>query len=339
MGDKPNLVVIGGGTGSFVILSGLKQRGYNLTALVNMVDDGGSTGQLRDEYGVLPPGDVRQCLVALSDASLSLRELFDFRFPGKSKLGGHSFGNLFLSSVEMMTNNFLEAIKLASKVLDIHGSVVPVTIEKCQLVMRIGDNEIIGERAVDNLYIKKGEKHHLFLRPEANIIPEAKQAIADADLIVIAPGNLYCSILPALIVGGMSDALKSSKAPIVFISNLVNKPSSTFNFSVTDYVEAIEDVIGSGSLDYVLYNIDIPSKELLKKYAKEKEFPVKVDEKKLQQASYKAIAGRFLSREVGNQDKNDTLLKRTLIRHDGKEIESVIGEILKKRTYHNNIVA
>lgn len=329
MEDRPRIVVIGGGTGSFTVLNGLKNQGYKLTALVNMVDDGGSTGQLRDEYGVLPPGDVRQCLVALSNAPLPLRELFNFRFPGDSKLGGHSFGNLFLSSVEMMTDNFLEAIKLASEVLDIRGSVVPVTIEKCELIMKVGKKEIVGEAAINAQNLKRGEKPSLSLRPEAKITPEAKQAIADADLIVIAPGNLYCSILPSLIVDGMSDNLQLAKAPIVFITNLVNKPNNTLDYRVSDYVDTVEKEIGAGSIDYVLYNIDIPSEELLKRYTKDKEMPVRIDKNEFRRKTYRAIPGRLLSHQETKVDKNDILIKRTLIRHDGRAIEEEISKILK----------
>ena len=327
MTNRPKIALIGGGTGSFALLSGLKNLDADITALVNMVDDGGSTGQLIDEYGVLPPGDVRQCLVALSEAPLSVRELFNFRFPGDSALQGHSFGNLLLSAVEMMTDNFSEAVKMASDILNIKGQVLPVTTEKCQLILDTGTKRISGQRAIELSRIMHNPKPKLFLKPNAMINEEAKEAINQADLIIIAPGSLYCSIIPALLVKGMPEALKACKAPLVQVCNLVNKPNHTEGFKVSNYVDEIERFIGKDSIDYVLYNIDMPSDELLKKYASEEEYPVEVDEDVLNSASYKPVAGNFLSHKHVSQDENDAI-KRTLLRHDGQAISDVITEIL-----------
>ncbi len=327
---KPKVVVIGGGTGSFAVLSGLKSLDCDLTALVNMVDDGGSTGQLRDEYGVLPPGDVRQCLVALSQAPESLRSLFNFRFPAGGALAGHSFGNLFLSAIEMRTSNFLEAVEMASEVLSIRGRVLPVTTEKCQLVMTIGGRIVVGQNKINGEDLG-GVRPTLSLKPAANITPEAAASISEADMIIIAPGNLYTSIIPALLVNGMTKELKLAKAKVVYLCNLVNKPKSTTNFKVSDYVEEIEKVAGKGAIDYVLYNVDNPSEALLKKYAKDNEYPVIVDEDVLRNGPYTAIPGKLLSHKGAEEDMNDVLLKeRSLLRHDSKALTSVIESIMYK---------
>jgi uncharacterized cofD-like protein len=328
MPSKPKIAVIGGGTGSFAILSGLKKLDCELTALVNMVDDGGSTGQLRDDYGVLPPGDVRQCLVALSNAPTSLRNLFNFRFPGNGSLGGHSFGNLFLSAVEMMTDNFTESIKMASDILNTQGRVLPVTTKKCQLVMNVDGSKVVGQRAIEVKELH-GLRPNLSLSPKASVNPDVKQAIIQADMVVIAPGALYTSIIPALLVQGMSDCLKSTKAKVVYVCNLVNKPNNAFKYKVNDYVSEIERVIGQGIIDYVLYNVDIPSKALLEKYAQDKEYPVVIDSPSLRSVKYSAIPGNFLSHRAEKQDRNDSLLKRSLLRHDGDVVRNAIEDILK----------
>ncbi len=328
---KPKVVVIGGGTGSFTVLTGLKKLDCDLKALVNMVDDGGSTGQLRDEYGVLPPGDIRQCLVALSEAPVSLRNLFNFRFPAGSSLGGHSFGNLFLSSVEMMTDNFLEAVKMASEVLNIKGEVLPVTTEKCQLIMDYKGEQIIGQKAVDNKKLQIGSRPSLYLKPKAKIAPEASKAISKADLIVISPGNLYTSLIPTLLVDGVPDALKNSKAAVVYICNLVNKPENTAMFKVSDYVAELERFAGKDTIDFVIYNIDPPSEELLVKYARNDEHPVIIDEQTLRQAKYIAKPAKLLSYIGAKQDKNDFLLERSLLRHNSESLANEVQKILEEQ--------
>ncbi|MCX6725033.1 MAG: YvcK family protein, partial [Candidatus Saccharibacteria bacterium] len=238
------IVVIGGGTGSFTLLSGLKQYANNITALVNMADDGGSSGLLRDELGVLPPGDIRQCLVALSDAS-QLRELFNYRFD-EGTLKGHSFGNLFLSAVEKMTNNFQDSIDLASKVLRIQGTVLPITTDKSHLVIYDENGtKTKGEFKIGQMDFGKIRRPKIVLEPKAKITLAAEQAILEADVVVIAPGNLYGSLAPALIVDGVSKALVETNATIIYVCNLVTKPLQTDDFFVHDYVSEIERFIGA----------------------------------------------------------------------------------------------
>lgn len=322
----PKIVVIGGGTGSFTLLQALRDMPCDITALVNMADDGGSTGMLRDELGVLPPGDVRQCLVALSEAPAQLRALFSFRFP-EGSLKGHSFGNLFLSAVEMMTEDFSEAVRMAGEVLRIKGRVLPMTTQNCQLALTRGASKIVGEHRIGQEHL--GHKSHpeLSLVPAATILPEAAEAIAAADLVVIAPGNLYASLAPALLVGGVAEALQASKAKVAFVCNLVNKQHHTDGFDIAEYADEIERFIGAPRLDYVLYNIDTPSKELLDKYAVEGEFPVAVNGSNLEQAHYNAIGGKFLSHVPPEATKHD-VLQRSLIRHDARQVAATLMSLV-----------
>jgi uncharacterized cofD-like protein len=310
------IVVIGGGTGSFTVLTGLKRYTNSITALVNMADDGGSTGQLRDELGILPPGDVRQCLVALSD-SPHLRELFTYRF-SEGSLSGHSFGNLFLSAVQKMTLSFDSAVEFAREVLQIEAHVVPVTNDDTRLVLEWEDGKRIkGEFKIGHLDFKSRSKPALFLEPHATIHPRAVEAIKNAKLIVIAPGNLYGSIAPALIVDGMRKALQDTDAKVVYVSNLVTKPGQTDGFKVHDLAAEIERFAGDEVLDYVLFNTDEPSKAVMDRYAHDGEYVVEFDLEQMRGAHYEAIGYPMLSRTIHKTRANDPIAAtRTLIRHD-----------------------
>lgn len=312
----PHFVVIGGGTGSFTVLSGLKQFTHNITALVSMADDGGSTGVLRDELGVLPPGDVRQCLVALSNASTQLRELFNFRFE-EGSLSGHSFGNLFLSAVEKMTDgNFGEAVRLSGELLQISGQVVPITLDNIRLAIRWGDEVVRGEGNIDvmDFGVQKG-KPDLFLEPAGRINPKASKAIAEADVVVIAPGDIYTSLGPLLVVDGVAEALKNTKATVVYVSNLATNPRQTQGFTVADLAAEIERFAGSACLDKVLYNTGKPSPETLQRYQRNGEGMVQLDPS--QTTHYEVIGCNLLSSEPPKIRKGDKLAAhRSLIRHN-----------------------
>ena len=317
--SQKKIVVIGGGTGSYTLLSSLKQHYSDITALVNMVDDGGSTGVLRDELGVLPPGDIRQCLIALSDAPDKLRRLFNFRF-AQGTFAGHSFGNLFLSAVERMTDDFDEAVSMASEVLQISGRVIPMTTDNCKLHMRIGKERTVGQFAVTQKAIDPKVRPTLWLTPLARITPTAEEAIKNADIIVVAPGSLYGSLIPALLVDGVSSALERAKAPVVYVANLVNKPHQTKGFCVHDYVAELERFLPPRRIDSVLYNTDQPQPQLLRRYGLDGEYPVGIDDAALSRATYKAIGGSFLNKEHITRDKNDTRITRSLIRHDADAV-------------------
>lgn len=321
--NSKKYVIIGGGTGSFVLLSGLKHYTKNITALVSMADDGGSTGVLRDEYGVLPPGDVRQCLVALSNSSQEMRELFNFRF-GEGTLNGHSFGNLFLAAVEKMTNNFADATRLAEEVLNITGRVVPITLDNTRLVLNGGKNEVVGQHRIDNTVTHHMAKPQFELRPNAKINPEAKQAILQADVVILAPGSLYGSLISSLIVDGVKDALQHTNAKIIQVINLVNKPGQTDNWSVADYYKEFGRFVGPDTVDYVLYNTKKPSPEMLAIYAKAGEFPVIINDN-FDDLRCKVIGKDLLSYDLPNIAGNDKLApERTLIRHNPLELARAI---------------
>lgn len=317
----PKIVVIGGGTGSFELLSGLKEYTPNLTALVCMADDGGSTGMLRDEYGVLPPGDVRKALVALARTP-QLRNLFDYRF-NDGGLAGHSFGNLFLATVEKMSDNFAHAVQLASRLLNIQGQVLPITLDKVTLVLEDGDRVIRGESELDKGVVFAHSRPTVRLEPAARITPEAKTAILDADMVVIAPGSLYGSLAATLVVDGVAEALAQSRARKVFVCNLVSEYGQTDGFAVHDYAAEIERFLDNKvRLDYVLYNTHEPAPELLKRYKEEDRTWVPFDQAVLAGQHYTAIGANLVADGDG---------QRTLIRHDPDKTAAKLLRIAQKR--------
>jgi len=237
------ITTISGGTGGFMLLTGLKKYDADISAIVAMADDGGSTGELRDELGVLPPGDVRQCLVALSDASEELRALMTYRF-SEGGLKGHSFGNLFISALEKTQNNFLDAIETAGDILKVKGRVVPVTGDDARLRMELKDGTLLeGEDVIDHGNFQKQGVKKLSFNSKVRANPKAVESILSADVVVIGPGDLYGSVLANLIVPGISEALKKTHAKIIYNANLTNKKGHTTGFDVDDYVAAIEEVI------------------------------------------------------------------------------------------------
>lgn len=323
-----NIVVIGGGTGSFTLLRRIKNYTGHVTALVSMADNGGSTGQLRDELGVLPPGDVRQCLVALSQSSRT-RDLFNYRFE-EGTFAGHAFGNIFMAALEKMTGNFAESVEEASRVLNIIGRVEPVTLDPVTLVMETSDGVVtrgefqIGEADFDGM-----QRPHISLDPHPAINPRATEAILRADIVVIAPGNLYGSLAPALIVPGMREALNETKAKKVYVCNLVTKPGQTDGFTVSDFADEIER-FANCELDYVLYNTVKPNEALLKKYAHEGELPVDFNKAHLKKQHYRAKGGEFIAHTVIRKKRHDAdpiAASRTLIRHDGDAIARALMKI------------
>lgn len=330
--NNAKIVVIGGGTGSFTLLSALKSRTADLTAIVNMVDDGGSTGVLRDELGVLPPGDVRQCLVALS-RSPKLRELFNYRFE-EGTFEGHAFGNVFLSALEKVTGNFNDAVETASEILNVRGKVYPATLDDVRLKMEWPDTSITlhGERVIDAKSFEKDPRiATLSLVPEASANPHAVQAILDADMVVIAPGDLYTSLGPLLIIKEINQALQNTKADVVYVANLVTKQGQTDGFKVSDHVNEIERFANGQILDYVLYNQQVPSEELASRYRQtENAFVVEADVDTLKGAHYRAVGGSFLG-GVAEAHASDSLpVTRSLIRHDTEAVASAIIELHDK---------
>jgi len=329
----PKVVVIGGGTGTFTVLSGLKHLPLDLTAIVSMADDGGSTGRLRDEFGVLPPGDLRQCLVALSEADLVMRKLFNHRYENGG-LSGHNFGNIFISTLEQVTGSIDKALDVAGKILNIRGRVIPVTLDKISLHAELLNGKVLdGESAfMEYQLVSKYGIKKIFLEPSGDANPKALQAIKEADLIVVGPGKLYTSVLPNFLVRGVSNAFIKSKAKKVFIANLMSQQGHTDNFSVTDYVRTLEKYICNGShtgqkiFDTIIYNTKKPPTTLVRRYADEGE-PVVCTAKCLKGDHHRLVGADLLAEGVAKTAKKD-LLRRTLIRHDSDKLARAIERLL-----------
>jgi len=316
---KKSIVTIGGGTGHFVLLSGLKKYNIEITAVVSMADDGGSTGVLRDEMGVLPPGDIRQCLVALSEDSEMLRNLFSYRFENGS-LSGHTFGNLFLSALEKINGNFLEGVKEASKILRVRGRVLPVTEEQMHLLVTLKDGtEIEGERALDgDERISKIGVQSVSLKENVNAYEPALKAIENADSIVIGPGDLYGSLLTSLLIAEVSEAVKKSNARLIYIANLTNKKGQTDNFGIGEYVEAIESYIGVGRIDTIISNNEMPSEDAVSAYEQQEGAGTVIScTGFIPDGGTKIICEPLLSHKKVNIPSSDKIKRdRSFIRHD-----------------------
>lgn len=330
------IVTIGGGTGSFTLLSGLKKYPIELSAIVSMADDGGSTGVLRDELGVLPPGDVRQCLVALSDSSEMLRALMNYRFEDGG-LSGHSFGNLFLSALEKVTGSFSLGVAEAAKILNVKGEVIPVTNIDTNLFLKLKNNGLLqGENEINhNFEIQKRGVEKMYLLPKAKANPRAIEKILSADLIVIGPGNHYCAIIPNLLVSGIPEAIRKSKAKVVYNCNLVNKKGQTEGFMLDDYIDAVEKYIGKGRINFVTYNVGKPSKALLKKYEHESEL-VNFNKDARKKRGYRVIQTNLLDSKEVHFSKGDKIAHtRSFIRHDTEKLGKVLMILLELSEYEN----
>lgn len=268
---RPKIVVIGGGTGAFGVLTGLKNYPVDLTAVISMADDGGSTGVLREEFGILPPGDIRRALVAMSHSDNQLMaELFNYRF-GQGGLKDHNFGNIMLTALERMTGNFEKAIERAGHVLGVKGSILPVTLDDVRLAAELEDGSVVyGESNID-IPKHDGRKkiRKVFLKPEGKINPRAKKAAVEADLIVFGPGDLYTSVIPNLLIKGMREAVSRSRATKVYIINIMTKWGETNGFAADNFINTIEMYLGKSKLDYAILNTKKPSPARLKKYEKE----------------------------------------------------------------------
>lgn len=319
------VVVIGGGTGTFVVLSGLKKYPLDLTAVVSMADSGGSSKIIRDEFGLLPPGDIRQCLVALNMGNGTekiLRQLFMYRFDKGIGTSGHTFGNLFLAALSDITGDQVEAIRQAGKLLHIKGRVLPVSLTNTNLVAEYEDKRVVlGEHEIDEpkfngkLHIKK-----LSLKPKAKLYREAKEAILNTDMIVIGPGDLYTSLLANIVVTDMTETLKKTKAKIVYVVNLMTKKGQTYGFSASRHIKEMEKYLGR-KIDIILLNTGKFTKPILVKYRQEDELPVVDDLDRV--SGYKIVRADFLGKKEVKKVSGD-VLRRSLIRHDPDKLAKVL---------------
>ncbi|MBW3019605.1 YvcK family protein [Candidatus Woesearchaeota archaeon] len=305
-----NVVVIGGGTGSFTVLRGIKRyKDWNISAVVSMFDNGGSTGKLRDEYGVLPPGDVRRCLIALSEEEV-LRELFEYRFQKDSSVNGHSMGNLVLTALGDIMGSDEAGIEAASKILRIKGRVLPVSTVNAHLCAKFEDDSVItGETLIDipkrdpNLRIKE-----VYLRPAARINPAVADVIRNADLIIAGPGDLYTSVIPNLLVRGMTEALEQSSARKLYVCNLMTKPGETQGYAASDHLAEVRKY--GFRPDIMLCSNSTPSADAVERYARENQKLVEVDE-----SDVKLV-------------KADITSGIELVRHDSYKLADVIKNLV-----------
>lgn len=323
-----NIVTVGGGTGSYTILSGLKNLpDISLTALVSMADDGGSTGVLRDELGVLPPGDIRKCLVALSEHTDIVRKLIDYRFE-EGGLSGHTFGNILLAALEKVTGNFAKGVEIASEILKVKGTVMPITKDKAKLSVLFSDGTLMeGETKIDRANLQNISIEKIFYKNNVELNEKAKQAILKADYLIFGPGDYYTSIIPNLVVNGFKETISQSKAKIILPINLTNKRGHTMHFKVGDYVRIIESYLGK-SVHFILVNNEKPSKDQIERYKLEEGDGVIVED---DLNDPRVIHKSLLSHVFFANDKADTLEdSRSFIRHDSRKLAEAINKIIGK---------
>ncbi len=323
------VVAIGGGTGLSMLLRGLKHYVArrrqeserhpigDLAAIVTVSDDGGSSGRLRREYSVLPPGDIRNCMVALSQDEALLGRLFQYRFHSGSGLRGHSFGNLFLAALSHVTGDFAEAVKVSGEVLAIRGRIFPATLENVTLEAVMTDGKIVsGETRIP----KSGKKiRRLRLQPRhVRPLPEVLEAIAQANLILIGPGSLYTSILPNLLVSGVAEAIESSPATRVYVANLMTQPGETDGFSLSDHVRVIFEHTRRKLLDWVVASNQIVSPEIVRRYGARGAAPVRVDMGELQAIGVRCLLDNLLE-------------EHGVVRHDSARLSHLLIEEFVER--------
>jgi len=328
------ITVVGGGTGTYTVLKGLKfLENVELTAIVTSADSGGSTGILRDEFGVLPVGDFRQCLVALAEENESrenegvLRQLFEYRFArGGTGLEGHNFGNLFLTALTDILGSEEEAFRKASKILNVKGRVYPVTFEKIQLVAEYEDGSILfGEKMIDEpplVHDGTQKVKRLWVQPKAEVYVKAKEAILNSDAIVFGPGDLYTSLLANVVIDDFKGIIKQSNAKLIFISNLMTKYGQTFGFKVSDYISEVEKYLDK-EVDHIIINNGQIPEELIENYKTEKADPVVND-----MSNDPRVVVTDLVSEILYEQKNSDAVKRSVLRHSSLKIANEIEKII-----------
>lgn len=311
----PNVVVIGGGTGLPVLLRGLKKYPINLTAIVTVADDGGSSGRLRNELAIPPPGDIRNVLAALSDAEPLIIDMFQHRFNTSNELSGHSLGNLIIAALTSITGDFVQAVKEMSRVLNVHGKVLPAANQSVILHAEMMDGTIVSGESKIPLSGKSIKR--VFLTPEViKPLPETIQAIREADLIVIGPGSLYTSILPNLLVPGLGEEVCRTRARKVYICNLMTQPGETMGFTASMHVKALYEHMDCSFIDTILVNNKEVPPKLQERYEKEMAIPVYYDTDQLLSLGMEVIHDEIINVENG------------LIRHDTERVANILYSLV-----------
>ncbi|MBU1090617.1 MAG: YvcK family protein [Candidatus Omnitrophica bacterium] len=311
LGKGPKIVTIGGGTGLSVLLMGLKEYTSNISAIVTVADDGGSSGRLREEFAILPPGDIRNCLVALANAPALMRDLFQFRFDTNSELSGHSFGNLFITVMTKLTGDFEKAIKETSKVLALRGQVIPSTLNNVVLVAEHKDGTTtVGEHNIPKV---RRPIAKLSLKPQQpQATPEAIKAIQEARVIILGPGSLYTSILPNLLIKEIKEAIISSGAIKVYVCNVMTQPGETDDYKASDHIKSLIEHTSSRILDYCIINSGEIPKEVLARYTEDKSYSVANDRKDIENLGYRVI------------EEDLAMVEENVVRHDSTKLAKII---------------
>jgi uncharacterized cofD-like protein len=323
-----NVVIVGGGTGTFAVTQVLKEHDFDLTKIVTVFDDGGSTGRLRDEFGFLPVGDLRQSLAALAkdNGETWIRDLLLYRFSKGEGLEGHNLGNLILTSLQDMTGSTPKALEIAAKIFRLKGAIYPITTNHSKLVTTYADgSSVIGEHELDVMETGGRRITKLSLTKKCKIYAKAKEALLTADYIIFGPGDLYASILPNLLVDEIKPVLAASQAQLIYIVNLMTRYTQTHNYTAQEHVHEMEAYAGK-YMDYVLVNTGSIAPAIEKKYAKYNEFPVVNDLQGMKPRSI--IRGDFASSVKLKRQKGDTL-PRALMRHDQAKLAKALLSILK----------
>ena len=314
----PRIVAVGGGTGLSMLLSGVKNITNNLTAIVTVGDDGGSSGRLREDLGILPPGDIRHCITALADDEDLVNKLFKYRFNNGEGLEGHSFGNLFITALCDITGDMVSAVRASSKVLSIRGRVLPATLDDMKLVAEMEDGRIVhGESTIPEAH---GKIKRLFTEPEnCKALPEVIQAIRNAELIILGPGSLYTSVIPNLLIKEISEEIAKSKAKKIYVCNIMTQPGETDNYKASDHLKALIQHAGSNKIvDAVLVNNALPQ-TLSDKYEKAGSYPVEVDSAEIKKMGIRICAKKLI------QDS-----KEGLVRHSSSRVARALYYWFKK---------
>ncbi|GAB4284793.1 MAG: YvcK family protein [Oscillatoriaceae cyanobacterium] len=311
----PKIVAIGGGTGLSTLLRGLKAYSSNITAIVTVADDGGSSGRLRRENGVLPPGDIRNCLAALAAEEELLTELFQYRFRAGKGLVGHSFGNLFLTAMSDITGDLEQAIATSSKVLAVRGQVLPATLTDVNLWAELADGRrITGESSISEA---GGQIVKIGCIPAAPVaLPKALQAIQEADFIILGPGSLYTSVIPNLLVPEITEAIARRQVPTIYVCNIMTQPGETQGYTVSDHIKAIDRACGSPLFTHVLVQQQVPTAQALIRYAQDNSHPVFVDREDIRKLGREIVYANVMDedQQTGYVRHNSQLLARVLLR-------------------------
>jgi len=309
------IAVIGGGTGLSTILRGLKRFPMDITAIVTVADDGGSSGTLREDFDVPPPGDIRNVLVALSDAEPLVNELFQYRFEEGTGLTGHPVGNLLLAAMTNITGNFARAVQNLSEVLNVRGRILPVCNEALCLCAEYDDGEVVtGESNIPN---PDKKIKRVYYENSCSALKEAVKAVKEADLVVLAPGSLYTSIIPNLLFSEIRQIIESTKAKFVYCCNIMSQPGETTGFSVSDHIKSIEEHVGFRFVDSVLVNDAKVKPSVVKRYHKDGSHPIEIDHELLEEMNINVIQSRMV-------DYNE----RNEVRHDSQKIAAIIFSLL-----------